>query len=78
MADYEELRYFLLVFDAISISLIIYFFLSLKTINDELCQIMKKNFVKMSDFTIQINQLKLDKTTHDLRMLKMKIWIHFS
>ena len=32
----------------------------------------------MSKFAIRINHIKLDKTTQDPRILKMKIWLHFS
>ena len=45
--------------------------------NDELTLIQKKNFLKTSDFTVQINNLRLDKHINDLRMLKMKLWLHF-
>ena len=31
----------------------------------------------MSKFAIRINHVKLDKTTQDPRVLKMKIWLHF-
>ena len=31
----------------------------------------------MSKFTVQINNLSLNKTTQDLRILRMKIWLHF-
>ena len=38
---------------------------------------MDNNIVKMAKFTIRMNDVKLDKTTQDLRILKMKIWLHF-
>jgi len=38
---------------------------------------MDANLVKMSSFTVQINDLKLDKTIQDTRILKMKLWLHF-
>lgn len=31
----------------------------------------------MTSFTIQIDNIILDKTMQDMRMLKMKIWLHF-
>ena len=37
---------------------------------------MDKNIVQMSRFTVQINGMKLDKGTQDLRILKMKIWLY--
>ena len=39
---------------------------------------MDNNIIKMSKFAIRINELKLDKTTQDARILKMKVWLHFS
>ena len=39
---------------------------------------MDNNIIKMSKFAIRINNLKLDKTTQDPRMLKMKLWLHFT
>lgn len=38
---------------------------------------MDDNLIKMSKFTVQINNLKLDKSTQDTRVIKMKIWLHF-
>lgn len=74
----DKIPAIVLMYDTLSIILILWFFLSLKAINDEMVQIMQTNFIKMSDFTIQINNLKLDKSTYDPRMLKMKIWLHFA
>lgn len=63
--------------DILSIILIYYFFLKLKSINQEYLEIMDFNLIKMSKFTLQINDLKLNKATQDIRMLKMQIWLHF-
>ena len=32
----------------------------------------------MSDFGIRINNILLDKTTQDKRILKMNLWLHFT
>lgn len=61
----------------LSIILIAYFFQKLKSINQEYLGIMDDNLIKMSKFTVQINNLRLDKSTQDFRMLKLKIWLHF-
>jgi hypothetical protein len=31
----------------------------------------------MSSFSVQIDNVILDKSMQDMRMLKMKIWLHF-
>ena len=31
----------------------------------------------MKDFSIQVRRLKFDSTTQDLRILKLKLWLHF-
>ena len=63
--------------DMISICLIYYFFIKLKQINNEYLEIIDNNVIKMTSFTIQIDNLILDKTMQDLRVLKMKLWLHF-
>lgn len=64
--------------DILSIILSYYIFNKLKLINKEYQEIMDNNIIKMSKFAIRINNLKLDKTTQDPRMLKMKLWLHFT
>ena len=31
----------------------------------------------MKDFTIQVRRYQFDNTTQDLRILKLKLWLHF-
>ena len=38
---------------------------------------MDKNIIKMCKFSVRMNDVKLDKTTQDIRILKMKIWLHY-
>jgi hypothetical protein len=46
-------------------------------LNNEYLEIIDSNEIKMTSFTIQIDNIILDKTMQDMRMLKMKIWLHF-
>ena len=55
-----------------------YIFNKLKDINNEYQEIMDNNIIKVSKFTIRVNDVILDKTTQDPRILKMKIWLHFT
>lgn len=38
---------------------------------------MDNNIIKMSKFAIRMNNVGLDKTVQDTRVLKMKIWLYF-
>ena len=66
------------VVDILSILIVYYMFGKLKDFNNEFQEIMDNNVIKMSKFTIRLNDIKLDKTTQDTRILKMKIWLHFT
>lgn len=63
--------------DIISILIVYYIFNKLKDINLEYQEIMDNNIIKMSRFAIRINNVRLDKTMQDSRILKMKTWLHF-
>ena len=69
---------FAVVTDIIGILVVYYVFNKLKEINLDYQQIMDNNIIKMSDFGIRINNILLDKTTQDKRILKMKLWLHFT
>lgn len=36
------------------------------------------NQITMKDFSVQVNNTVLDKYTQDIRLVKMKIWLHFT
>ena len=57
--------------------MIYYFFGKLMSLNEEYLEIIDYNVIKMSSFTIQIDNIILDKSMQDMRMLKMKVWLHF-
>ena len=73
----ETIGLWTVAIDIISVLLIFYFFRKLKALNQEYLEIIDNNLIKMSSFTVEIHNLILDKTMQDMRMLKMKIWLHF-
>ena len=64
--------------DILSVILTYYVFNRLVTLNNEYLDTMDKNIVQVSRFAVQVNGLQLDKATQDLRILKMKLWLHFT
>lgn len=64
--------------DMLGVIVMYYIFNKLKDLNNEYQEIMDNNIIKTSKFTIRINDVILDKTTQDPRILKMKIWLHFT
>lgn len=55
-----------------------YLFGKLKSINEEYLNILDNNVIRMKDFTIQVRRLRVDHQTQDMRILKLKIWLHFT
>lgn len=46
--------------------------------NDDFTEIMSTHVIKKSSFVTTVKHLKLDKHTQDLRILRMKLWLHFN
>lgn len=74
----EEIGLITVVIDIISIIFIYYMFGKLNQINDEYLEILDNNVIRMKDFTIQIRMLQIDNSSQDVRILKLKIWLHFN
>ena len=55
-----------------------YFFSSIRRLNLEILEAMDDLQVQMKDFGIKIDDVKLDRFTQDSRLIKMKIWLHFT
>jgi len=60
----------------VGILLIALFFNKINSINKEYMQLKDNLTVQVSDFGIMIKDLKLDKYTQDMRILKMKLWLY--
>lgn len=68
----------LVIIDILSILIIYALLVRLDKINLQYLAILENNIVKMSKFTIEIRSVSLDKTVQDMRILKMKLWLHFT
>jgi len=55
-----------------------FFFSKLKNLNYEFLDIIDSMRVQMSDFSLRIEDVVVDKYTQDSRVLKMKLWQHFT
>lgn len=57
-----DIMFGIVLLDIASVILIMVFMSRLEKINNEYLAILEKNVVKMSKFTVEIRQIKLDKT----------------
>lgn len=64
--------------DAVSILILLYFFTVIKQLNIEFLNIIDDLRVQMKDFGIKIDNVILDRYTQDSRLIKLKIWLHFT
>lgn len=56
----------------------LYVFNKLRRLNEEYIAIIDDNQITMKDFSVQCQDVPLDKYTQDIRLIKMKIWLHFT
>ena len=73
----EELGFIAVICDILSILVMYYMFNKLKRMNDEYLTILDNNVIRMKDFSVQVRRLRFDNTTQDIRILKLKLWLHF-
>lgn len=64
--------------DILSILFMSFVFGRLKPIIEEYLKIVDQNMIKISDFSIQIQDVELDEAMQDHRMIKMKLWVHLN
>jgi hypothetical protein len=69
---------FAVMFDILSVIILLYFFSKISSLNEEFLKVYDDNHIKMTDFAIQCNDVLMDKHTQDSRLVKMKIWLHFT
>ena len=74
----EEIGTIVIIVDALSAIIMLYFFGVLKVINPEYLDIIDNLQVQMTAFGCKIDNVILDKYTQDSRLIKMKIWLHFT
>jgi len=64
--------------DIMCICVITYFFGKIKELNNEYIEIIDNLSITMSDYSLQICNLKVDKFSQDPRILHMKLWIYIN
>ena len=69
---------FMVILDFIGVLFMIYIFDKLEAINKEYLDIIDDNQITMKDFAVCCKNVILDKYTQDVRLVKMKIWLHFT
>ena len=67
-----------MITDILSITIMIYVFKRLQSMNALFIDRVDANQITMKDFSVQVNNTVLDKYTQDIRLVKMKIWLHFT
>ena len=74
----EGLGLLAVIADLISLALMYYLFGKLKSVNEEYLRILDNNVIRMQDFSLQIRRLAVDDTSQDIRILKLKLWVHMT
>ena len=74
----ETMGVIVAVFDILSLLIMTFTFMKLRSINEEYLNIIDNLKVEMSDFSILIQDVAVDKRSQDSRVLKMKLWLHIN
>jgi hypothetical protein len=74
----EEVGVLVAVVDMVGIIITILVFERIKRANLELVSIIDSHQMTMKDFTVQCKNVICDRHTQDSRLIKMKIWLHFT
>ena len=56
----------------------VFMFYKIEQLNKEYLTTVDDNQITMKDFAIMCTNVKLDRYTQDSRLIKMKIWLHFT
>lgn len=68
----------MVLLDFIGVLFMLYIFDKLEALNQEYIATIDDNQITMKDFAVCCRDVLLDKYTQDLRLVKMKIWLHFT
>lgn len=74
----EEVGILIVLFDIVGIIITLVVFKNLKQANSDLLDIIDNNQMTMKDFTVYCKDVICDRHTQDSRLIKMKIWLHFT
>ena len=76
MVHKQDAGIFIIIFEILSILIILFFFKKLTQINNEYLGIIDDMQVEIKDFGIMFKNVKLDRYTQDKAVIKMKLWLH--
>ena len=76
--DKDTILIWAVIFDGLSICTLFYFFNRLEIINKEFLDTYDNYAIDMKDFAIQCKDVLMDEVTQDSRLIKMKVWLHFT
>ena len=76
MVHKQDAGIFIIIFEIVSILIILFFFKKLTQINNEYLGIIDDMQVAIKDFGIMFKNVKLDRYTQDKAVIKMKLWLH--
>ena len=76
--DKDTILVWAVIFDGLSLCTLYYFFNKLEILNKEFLDTYDNYVIDMKDFAIQCTDVLLDEETQDSRLIKMKIWLHFT
>ena len=74
----EKIGIVIIICDTLSIVVLFFFFRKIAELNNEYLDNLDDLEVQMKDFAIKIDDVKLDRHSQDSRIIKMKIWLHFT
>ena len=74
----QEIGYVAVAFDIASILIMIHMFSRLRSISSEYTSLIRQHQITMSDFAVMCANVQLDKYTQDARLIKMRVWLHFT
>ena len=78
MLHKHQIALYCVASDILSILIMLYVFKRLSALNEEYIDSIDENQITMKDFTVQLNNVMLDKYSQDIRIVKMKVWLHFT
>ena len=78
MLHKQEVGYIVVCFDILGMLLMVFMFYKIEQLNREYLVTVDDNQITMKDFAVMCTNVKLDRYTQDSRLIKMKIWLHFT
>lgn len=74
----EQILEIAVLFDMMSVFILLYCFNKISVLNEEFLNVYDDIHITMRDYAIQCDNVLVDKHTQDSRLVKMKVWLHFT